>query len=220
METVIAQMACTRGECEDPVHTNGLCERHYRIARKTSHVFPLAGQGNQKAVIKYPNKYVIILGCIKNGLSDSAACAAADVNVDTFKLWLEDGISGADPELVSFVLDVERARTVWEMKCVEVIAKHIDQGGEKKRTTTETDEYGKVIKRVTVIENTGPDVGTAKWWLERRKSEEYGRHLSLDEAGTIGKVSIQINVVPHSSSGERTKKVGDDRANDQAANSS
>ena len=197
MPQTAKKVACSRDGCNKVVTRSGLCAKHYSIALRTAEAFPVQGQGRQLTIVKYPHKRDIILNCIKEGLSDSAACAKAGVSLRSFQKWMETAEVGEDEDLVLFAYDVEMARTEWEGKCVKAVEEAITHGRERTKTVVEKDANGAVTKSITTVEHSGIDVETAKWWLERRRSDEYGKSFAGDDPRFGAPINIQINVVPH-----------------------
>ncbi|MDX5931580.1 hypothetical protein [Acidiphilium acidophilum] len=94
-----------------------------------------------------PQRATILFDYLRRGHSRNSACAAAGISVSVFGKWIRDSREpDADEWKIAFAAEVAAADGKAEENILGVILDDISAGG----------------------------VESAKWWLERRRREDYG----------------------------------------------
>jgi hypothetical protein len=123
----------------------------------------------------------IILEALKAGLSQKRALGLADVDVSTYREWLEKGKDKTRPTYVNFRKRVKKIEAGIEREALNVIRKAYKGGAKIHETKYVIRAKGTEITKTT--RTLGPSWQAAAWRLERKFFEEYGRNRDLAEMG-------------------------------------
>lgn len=127
------------------------------------------------------SKRRIILEALKAGLSQKRALGLADVDVSTYREWLEKGKDKTRPTYVNFRKRVKKIEAAIEREALKVIQQAYKGGAEVYETKFVIRPKGTEITKTT--RTLGPNWQAAAWRLERKFFEEYGRNRDLADMG-------------------------------------
>jgi len=127
------------------------------------------------------SKRRIILEALKAGLSQKRALGLADVEVSTYREWLEKGKDKTRPTYVNFRKRVKKIEAAIEREALNVIKRAYKGGAKVYETKFVMKPKGTEITKTT--RTLGPNWQAAAWRLERKFFEEYGRNRDLADMG-------------------------------------
>lgn len=129
------------------------------------------------------------------------AAAAAGVNQETLRVWLNTGarigqelaarkrttaaLTPLEKACWEFSARVATAEAGWVVDALCGIEEARRGGRKVVRTTERHDSQGAVVERTIVTEELAPNIAAAQWLLERRYPEEWGRRR-LEVTGPDG----------------------------------
>ncbi|MHC4184129.1 MAG: hypothetical protein ACYSR0_12350 [Planctomycetota bacterium] len=128
------------------------------------------------------SKRKIILEALKAGLSLTRAIGLADVNMSTYREWMEKGKNKKRPTYKHFRNQVKRIEANIEREALNVIKNAYKGGDEIYETKYVIRPKGTEITKVT--KTVAPSWQAAAWRLERKFFEEYGRNKDLTDLGS------------------------------------
>lgn len=127
------------------------------------------------------SKRRIILEALRAGLSQKRALGLADIDVSTYRHWLEKGKDKNRPTYAHFRKQVKAIEAGIEREALEVIKNAYKGGGKITETKYVIRPKGTEITKTT--RTLAPNWQAAAWRLERKFFEEYGRNRDLTEMG-------------------------------------
>lgn len=121
------------------------------------------------------------------------AAAVVGISTSTLMLWLKTGRRERQrvtdnprlrirSDMVQFVLlsdTVRRSMAISEINDLEIIRKAARGGHTITEVTEEFDAQGRLIRRKAVTKMAGPEWTASAWRLERRRTEKWGRRVSI-----------------------------------------
>lgn len=123
-------------------------------------------------------------------------CAkAAGISPTTLDNWRRDGglargkiargeaVTANQRRFAAFLTDLEKAEGEAVAARLAIIERAGEGGWVRRKTVTKTNAAGEVLETVTTEETAAPEWTAAAWTLERRRKQEYARHLEVTGAG-------------------------------------
>lgn len=81
-----------------------------------------------------------------------------------------------EQRLVAFLLRLEAAEAEAELRKVMIVEGLATGGQRVLRTIEKRDAHGNLVERTETVETTLPSFAAARWWLEQRVPETWGRN--------------------------------------------
>jgi len=122
-----------------------------------------------------PERREVILRAIRTGQTETAAAGMADMDRSTMLRWAKSD--------ASFRAALALAHATAEARFTSVVTD--DAFG---RPAQYDDDHNLIRAEVK------PNVATAQWWLQHRRRQEYGQHITMDVRGIAKKVADEYGL--------------------------
>lgn len=137
----------------------------------------LGGSGESRRTHRTPERLEQILGALRTGATRGAAAGYADMSHDTLWRWMR-----ADANVRSAV---RQAEATAEIRMTAIVA---DAAFGR---PAQYDDMGRQIRA-----EVKPNPIHAEYWLDRRRRQEWGHHITVDVRAAIERYAVENGLDP------------------------